>query len=57
LTPGGDENTKIKIGMLQESPFLPSGSAVKRAMYQTEMTLRKQGYDVVPFFLTDEVWE
>ena len=57
LTPGGDENQKIKIGMLQESPFLPSGSAVKRAMYQTEMTLRKQGYDVVPFFLTDEVWE
>ena len=26
-------------------------------MYLTEMALRKQGYEVVPFFLTDDVWQ
>lgn len=47
---------KPKIGILQDSPFLPTGAAVKRAVYYAEFTLKRLGYEVVPFFLTDEVW-
>lgn len=51
------EPAPIKIGMLQESPFVPIGPSTKRAMYLMEMTLRKLGFEVVPFFLTDDVWQ
>eukprot|EP00356_Strombidium_inclinatum_P009668 CAMPEP_0170507964 /NCGR_PEP_ID=MMETSP0208-20121228/60730_1 /TAXON_ID=197538 /ORGANISM="Strombidium inclinatum, Strain S3" /LENGTH=125 /DNA_ID=CAMNT_0010790537 /DNA_START=132 /DNA_END=506 /DNA_ORIENTATION=+ len=30
---------------------------MKRAMKETERHLRELGYKVVPFFLTDEVWD
>ena len=49
--------SKIKIGILQESPLAPLSDATKRAMKQTERALKELGYQVVPFFLTDEVWE
>ena len=29
---------------------------MKRAMKETERRLRELGYEVVPFFLTDDVW-
>jgi hypothetical protein len=29
---------------------------MKRAMKETERRLREMGYEVVPFFLTDDVW-
>jgi len=43
--------------MLQESPFLPLSDSTKRAMKETERHLKELGYKVVPFFLTDEVWD
>jgi hypothetical protein len=52
-----DEVQQVKIGILQESPFLPLSDSVKRAIKQTERALKDMGYYVVPFFLTDEVWE
>jgi hypothetical protein len=51
-----DEVQQVKIGILQESPFLPLSDSVKRAIKQTERSLKDMGYYVVPFFLTDEVW-
>ena len=48
---------KIKIGILQESINLPLSDATKRAIKITENKLRELGYLVVPFFLTDEVWQ
>jgi hypothetical protein len=51
-----DEVQEVKIGILQESPFLPLSDSVKRAIKQTERALKDMGYYVVPFFLTDEVW-
>ena len=47
----------IKIGILQESINLPLSDASKRAIKITEQKLRELGYLVVPFFLTDEVWQ
>ena len=47
----------VKIGILEESPFLPCTEAVKRAMKITKQALKDLGYNVVPFFLTDEVWD
>ena len=43
--------------MLQESPFQPYSDCMKRAMKETERRLRELGYEVVPFFLTDDVWD
>lgn len=51
-----EEVELVKIGILQESPFLPLSDSVKRAIKQTERALKDMGYKVVPFFLTDEVW-
>ena len=47
----------VKIGILEESPFLPCTEPVKRAINIVKKGLREMGYNVVPFFLTDEVWD
>lgn len=47
---------QVKVGILQESPHLPFSTSVKRAMAITEKALVGLGYQVVPFFLTEEVW-
>ena len=52
-----EERNKIKIGILQESINLPLSDATKRAIKKSEQKLRELGYLVVPFFLTDEVWQ
>ena len=36
---------------------MPTSDAVRRAVKETEKALRELGYNVVPFFLTDEVWD
>ena len=36
---------------------MPTSDAVRRAIKETEKALRELGYNVVPFFLTDEVWD
>ena len=37
--------------------MMPVSESVKRAMAETEQTLKQLGYKVVPFFLTNEVWD
>ena len=54
---GEEGRNQIKIGILQESISLPLSDATKRAIKITELKLRELGYLVVPFFLTDEVWQ
>lgn len=49
--------SKTKVGILQESPFLPVSDATRRAVKETERALKTIGYNVVPFFLTNEVWD
>ena len=51
-----DSPSTIKVGILQESSHLPYSDAVKRAISLTEEACKKLGFEVVPFFLTDEVW-
>jgi Asp-tRNA(Asn)/Glu-tRNA(Gln) amidotransferase A subunit family amidase len=46
----------IKIGILQESSHLPYSDSVKRAIAMTEKALKNLGFTVVPFFLTQDVW-
>ena len=36
---------------------MATSDAVRRAVKETEKALRQLGYNVVPFFLTDEVWD
>ena len=36
---------------------MATSDAVRRAVKETERALRELGYNVVPFFLTDEVWD
>jgi hypothetical protein len=43
--------------MLQESSLLPISDSIKRAMKLTSKALKEIGYNVVPYFLTDDVWE
>jgi len=57
MASGEETIGQIKIGILQESPFLPVSDAVRRAMKETERSLKELGYLVVPYFLTDEVWK
>ena len=47
---------KIKVGILQESSFLPCSSAVKRAINLTRDALVKQGYEVVDFKIEQQDW-
>jgi len=49
--------TSVKIGILQESEHIPFSDTVRRAMFEMEGLLRQQGYEVVPFVLTKEVWD
>ena len=41
----------VKIGILQESSFLPCSAAVRRAINMTKSALTSQGYEVVDFTL------
>ena len=36
---------------------MPLSVPMQRAMKETDRKLRQLGYDVVPFFLTDDVWD
>ena len=45
---------KHKIGILEESSFLPVSDAVRRAMKLAKEALQRQGYDVVSFKVTEE---
>lgn len=50
------DRKKIKIGILQESSHLPYSDTVKRAIAMTEKALLNLGFSIVPFFLTQDVW-
>eukprot|EP00355_Strombidium_rassoulzadegani_P009491 CAMPEP_0168627688 /NCGR_PEP_ID=MMETSP0449_2-20121227/11408_1 /TAXON_ID=1082188 /ORGANISM="Strombidium rassoulzadegani, Strain ras09" /LENGTH=306 /DNA_ID=CAMNT_0008669985 /DNA_START=797 /DNA_END=1714 /DNA_ORIENTATION=- len=47
---------QIKIGIIQESPFLPVSAAVKRAVHTAETALKELGYRVEPFLFEEDVW-
>lgn len=47
----------IKIGILQESSHLPYSETVKRAIESTEAAVKQLGFNIVPFFLTQDVWD
>ena len=51
-----EEPQNIKIGMLEESKFLPLSESAKRAMKMTEDALKELGYQVVPFSLDEMTW-
>mgnify|MGYP006105374227 CR=1 FL=1 len=48
------DHSKIKVGMLKETPFLPVSDSVKRAMEITRKALEDDGYQVVDFEITQE---
>jgi Asp-tRNA(Asn)/Glu-tRNA(Gln) amidotransferase A subunit family amidase len=52
-----NNKNKIKIGVLQESGFLPCSNSVKRAMKLTEKALQDLGYEVVPFVIPEKSWD
>jgi Asp-tRNA(Asn)/Glu-tRNA(Gln) amidotransferase A subunit family amidase len=43
----GKDKSKIKVGILKETPFLPVSKSTHRAMEITEKALKEEGYDVV----------
>ena len=51
-----EDKSTIKIGILQESAFIPCSTAVKRGMQITEQALRDLGYKVEPFYFEDDTW-
>lgn len=48
------DKSKIKVGILKETPFLPVSKSTLRAMEITEKALKEEGYDVVPFDITPD---
>jgi hypothetical protein len=51
------DRRQLKIGILQESSHLPYSDSVKRAIAITEKALVNLGFTLVPFFLTQDVWD
>jgi len=49
--------SKIRIGILEESPHLPVSAAVKRAIAETEAACRRLGYETVKFKFAAEDWD
>jgi len=49
-----DDKSKIKVGILSETPFLPVSKSVKRAIEMTKKALVEEGYEVVDFKVTPE---
>jgi len=47
-----EDKSKIKVGILKETPFLPVSNSTLRAMDLTEKALIDEGYDVVKFEIT-----
>lgn len=47
-----EDKSKIKVGILKETPFLPVSNSTLRAMDLTEKALIEEGYDVVKFEIT-----
>ena len=45
---------KQKVGVFVQSQFLPVSKSVKRAMQMTKDALESQGFEVVPFKVTEE---
>jgi Asp-tRNA(Asn)/Glu-tRNA(Gln) amidotransferase A subunit family amidase len=48
------DHSKIKVGILKETPFLPVSDTVKRAIDMTKKALEDEGYQVVEFEITPE---
>ena len=48
------DKSKIKVGILKDTPFLPVSKSTHRAMEITEKALKEEGYDVVKFDITPE---
>jgi len=48
------DHSKIKVGILVESPFLPVSNATKRAMDLTRRALVEEGYNVIDTLITPE---
>ena len=49
-----DHPSKIKVGIITETPYLPVSKSVKRAMGIAKDALVKLGYQVVDFDVTPE---
>ena len=47
-----EDKSKIKVGILKETPFLPVSNSTLRAMDLTEKALIEEGYIVVKFEIT-----
>ena len=48
------DKSKIKVGILKETPFLPVSKSTLRAMDIAEKALIEEGYDVVKFDITED---
>ena len=48
------DKSKIKVGILTETPFLEVSTSVKRAIEISRKALEKQGYQVVDFTIEPE---
>mmetsp|Transcript_11487 Transcript_11487/g.19443 ORF Transcript_11487/g.19443 Transcript_11487/m.19443 type:complete len:122 (-) Transcript_11487:532-897(-) len=48
------EKSKIKIGVVSETPFLPVSAAVRRSVELSKKALIDEGYDVVDFHISAE---
>ena len=51
-----EDKSKIKVGILKETPFLPVSKSTLRAMDIAEKALIEEGYDVVKFDITEDEW-
>jgi Asp-tRNA(Asn)/Glu-tRNA(Gln) amidotransferase A subunit family amidase len=52
-----EDHSKIKVGVLTETPFLPVSASVKRAITITKKALEAEGYQVVDVLWTPEEYE
>jgi hypothetical protein len=56
-TIGSTHPSSFKVGILQESSHMPFSDSVKRAIFLAENACKSLGFEIVPFFLTDDVWD
>jgi len=52
-----DDHSKIKIGVLTETPFLPVSASVKRAIDISRKALIAEGYEIVDVTFSPEDFE
>ena len=49
-----EDHSKIKVGLLTETPFLPVSKSVKRAIGMAKKALQDEGYEVIEITFSPE---